>query len=29
MRLESLTEIWKSSNNNSDEDEDEMYFPTV
>ena len=28
MRLESLTEIWKSSNN-SDEDEDDMYFPTV
>lgn len=28
MRLESLTEIWKSGNN-SDEDEDDMYFPTV
>jgi hypothetical protein len=28
MRLESLTEIWKSSNN-SDEDKDDMYFPTV
>ena len=28
MRLESLMEIWKSSNN-SDEDEDDMYFPTV
>ena len=28
MRLESLTEVWKSSNN-SDEDEDDMYFPTV
>ncbi len=28
MRLESLTEIWKSSNN-SDEDEDDMYFPTI
>jgi hypothetical protein len=27
MRLESLTEIWKSSN--SDKDEDVMYFPTV
>jgi hypothetical protein len=28
MRLESLTEICKSSNN-SDEDEDDTYFPTV
>jgi hypothetical protein len=28
MRLESLTEIWKSSNNGN-EDEDDMYFPTV
>jgi hypothetical protein len=28
IRLESLTKIWKSSNN-SDEDEDDMYFPTV
>jgi hypothetical protein len=28
MWLESLTEICKSSNN-SDEDEDNMYFPTV
>ena len=28
MQLESLTEIWKSSNN-GDEDEDDMYFPTV
>ena len=28
MRVESLTEICKSSNN-GDEDEDDMYFPTV
>jgi hypothetical protein len=28
MRVESLTEICKSSNN-SDEDEDDTYFPTV
>ena len=28
MQLESLTEIWKSSNNR-DEDKDDMYFPTV
>ncbi len=28
MRLESLMEIWKSSNN-SDKDEDDIYFPTI
>jgi hypothetical protein len=28
MQLESLTEIWKSSNN-SDKDKDDMYFPTL
>ena len=28
MQLESLAEIWKSSNN-SDEDKDDMYFPTI
>ncbi len=28
MQLESLMEIWKSSNN-SDKDKDDMYFPTI